>query len=78
MSEQCGAADRRGVKCWEEVRTGSGLLIKHYSTVINILPPQLRPQHQQVEAHQHTQLFSHTWLAASFSLCGINLGNYAL
>lgn len=26
---------------WEEVWTGRGLLIKHYSTVINILPPHL-------------------------------------
>lgn len=67
-----------GVKCWEEVRTGSGLLIKHFSTVINILPPQLRPQHQWVEPHKYPQLFLHTRCTAFYSLCGINLDNYAL
>lgn len=65
-----------GVEVPGEVRTGSALLIKHYSTVINILPPQLRPQNQYVEPHQHHRLFLHA-RPASLSLCGANLDNYA-
>lgn len=50
-------ADRRWVKCREEVRTGNTLLIKHYSTVINILPVEIRPQTRCVQAHKHHGLF---------------------
>lgn len=50
-------ADRQWVKCREEVRTGNTLLIKHYSTVINILPVEIRPKTQWVQAHKHHGLF---------------------
>lgn len=50
-------ADRQWVKCREEVRTGNTLLIKHYSTVINILPVEIRPQTRWVQARKHHGLF---------------------
>lgn len=46
-----------GIRCREEVRTGNSLLIKHYSTVINILPVEIRPQTQWVQARKHHRLF---------------------
>lgn len=52
--------DRRGVKCREEVWTGNSLLIKHYSTVINILPVEIRPQTRWVQARKHHRLFHRT------------------
>lgn len=49
-----------GVKCREEVRTGNSLLIKHYITVINVLPVEIKPQTRWVQAHRHHGLFHRT------------------
>lgn len=70
-------ADRRWVKCREEVRTGNTLLIKHYSTVINILPVEIRSSDavgSSTQASWTPPLHSST---ASSSFCGVNLDNYA-
>lgn len=54
-------ADRQWVKCRKEVRTGNAVLIKHYSTVINILPVGTRPQTLWAQAHEHHGLFHCTY-----------------